>query len=82
MAYRLPLSLTHGAYPLARIAAGDEVEDQTLPRAIDQRGAIRRPDVTARGQHKGMPCRDIPIVRRRQTRIKVGGSLGNPAKFN
>jgi hypothetical protein len=68
--------------PLARIAAGNEVGDQALGRAIDQWRTIGRPDVSARGQHKGVPRRNVPIMRRRQARIEVSGSLGDPAKFD
>jgi hypothetical protein len=67
---------------LARIATGDEVGDQALWRAINQLRAIGPADLATCGQHKGMPRRDIPIMRWRQTRVEVGASFGDPAKFD
>src|SRR5690242_4871103 len=64
------------------VAAGDEIWDQGAGRAIDQRRAIGTPDIAAGRNHDRVSGRDIPIVNRREARIKVGIALGDAAEFD
>ena len=65
------------AQPLTRtalrgIAPGDESRDQKVVGAVDERRAVGRGHAAAGGFEDGVSGRDIPVVGRRQPRIKVG----------
>ena len=68
--------------PSGLTAAGNEIGDQTLGRAVAELRPVGSPDFAAGGHHNGMPGRDIPIVCRGEAWIKVGISLGDAAKFD
>jgi hypothetical protein len=67
---------------LAGVATGDEIADQSLGRAIGKPRAIGGANVPAGSDENGVPGRNVPIVRRRQARIKVCGAFGYSAKFD
>ncbi len=67
---------------LVRVPADDEIRNQAIGGAINQRGTVGSSNISTGGYDDCMPGRDVPIMGRRKPRIKVGGSFGNSAKLD
>src|ERR1700722_20036724 len=63
------------------VALGNKAGDEQFFGAVDDFRAVRRLHAAAGRLQDRMPGCDVPVVRRRKPRIKVGTAFGDPAEL-